>query len=97
MEEKNLTYLRTLTPEQFKAEMHVEHLYVKENPKPEEGKGKYFFTYGASVGAVSKKGIPTKSPMISYVQGTPSDRNPDGKFWILHEEAQGGAPIVATF
>jgi hypothetical protein len=35
--------------------------------------------------------------MLSYVQGEPKELNPDGKFWMLHEEGTGGAPVLATF
>jgi len=53
-------------------------------------------TFGAKTGAVAAKGIPQK-PMISLVQGEPTLLNPDGKFYMLHEEGTGGAPVLATF
>lgn len=83
----NLTFVRTLTVEQFKAEQHVSEVRVRRNPQT----GLLFMTYGASVGAVSSKGIPTK-PMISEVIG-----DNEVKFWLMHEEGTGGAPILATF
>ena len=85
--EKNLIFNDTLTVEQFKAAMNVSRIDVKKNPKT----GKLFFTYGAKTGAVAVKGIPVH-PMLSNVTG--SDGIP---FWLLHEEGQGGAPVVASF
>ena len=76
-----------MTVEQFKAAMHVDKLSVKKNPNT----GKLFFAYGAKTGAVATKGIP-QNPMVSDVT------TPDGdRFWLLHEESQGGAPTLATF
>ena len=47
--------------------------------------------YGAKTGAVAVKGIPSH-PMLSNVTGS------DGSsFWLLHEEGQGGAPVLASF
>ena len=85
--EKNLIFNNTLTVEQFKAAMNVSRIDVKKNPKT----GKLFFTYGAKTGAVAVKGIP-QNPMLSNVTGS------DGiSFWLLHEEGQGGAPVLASF
>ena len=92
MSVKNLTFLDTLTVEQFKAEKHVDKIQVKKSPRT----GKLFFSYGAKTGAVSLKGIP-QNPMISHVKGDPTPENPSGEFWLLHEEGQGGAPVLATF
>lgn len=88
----NLIFIETLTVEQFKRDQGVERIDVKQNPHT----GKLFFTYGAKTGAVAAKGIPNK-PMLSYVQGEPTDTNADGKFWMLHEEGNGGAPVLASF
>lgn len=83
----NLNFLRTQTIEQFKAEKLVDEIKVRENPHT----GKLFFTFGAETGAVSLKGIP-EHPMISQVS------NEDGEtFYLLHEEGNGGAKVVATF
>lgn len=90
--EKNLTFKETLTVEQFKAEMNVSRIDVKQNPKT----NKLFFTYGAKTGAVAVKGIPAH-PMLSFVKGNPTPENPSGEFWLLHEEGQGGAPVLASF
>lgn len=82
----DLIFNETLTVEQFKAQMNVSRVDVKKNPKT----GKLFFTYGAKTGAVAVKGVPAH-PMFSNVTGS------DGSsFWLLHEEGQGGAPVVAT-
>ena len=85
--EKNLQFNETLTVEQFKAQMNVSRIQVKVNEKT----NKLFFTYGAKTGAVAVKGVPT-NPMLSNVTGS------DGQsFWLLHEEGNGGAPVVAEF
>lgn len=85
--EKNLQFNETLTVEQFKAANNVSRIDVKQNPKT----SKLFFTYGSKTGAVAVKGIPT-NPMLSNVTGS------DGSsFWLLHEEGQGGAPVLASF
>ena len=90
--ERNLQFMETLTVEQFKAQMNVSRIDVKQNPKT----NRLFFSYGAKVGAVATKGIP-EHPMISFVKGEPTENNPSGKFWLLHEEGQGGAPVLASF
>lgn len=89
---KNLQFIDTYTVEQFKAVQHVEKIQVRENPHT----GKLFFTFGSKTGAVASKGVPTH-PMISYVSGEPTELNPSGKFYLLHEEGNGGAPVVAEF
>ena len=90
--ERNLIFKETLTVEQFKAAMNVSRIDVKQNPKT----NKLFFTYGAKTGAVAVKGIPA-NPMFSFVKGDPTPENPSGEFWLLHEEGQGGAPVLASF
>ena len=90
--ENNLTFNETLTVEQFKDQMHVSRIDVKRNPQT----NKLFFTYGAKTGAVAVKGIPAH-PMFSLVKGDPTPENPSGEFWLLHEEGQGGAPVLASF
>lgn len=92
MERGKLEFLDTLTVEQFKDKMKVSHVDVKKNPKT----GLLFFVYGAKMGVVSLKGVP-QHPMISYVKGDPTPQNPSGEFWLLHEEGQGNAPIIASF
>ena len=97
--EGKLTFGETLTVEQFKAQMKVTRVDVKQNPKT----GKLFFTYGAKAGAVAVKGIPGK-PMFSLVcpEGDTLDKAHAGErgcssFWLLHEEGQGGAPVLRSF
>lgn len=93
-----LNFIQTQTIEQFKASNHVAVIRVKKNPN----NNKLFFTYGASVGAVSHKGIPT-NPMISAV--CPTGETPDmehigqegcNTFYLLHNEGE-GAVTVAEF
>ena len=90
--ERNLEFKETLTVEQFKSAMNVSRIDVKQNPKT----NRLFFSYGAKTGAVASKGIP-QHPMFSFVKGDPTPQNPDGTFWLLHEEGQGGAPVLASF
>lgn len=90
--DRNLEFLETLTVEQFKRAHGVERIEVKQSPKT----GLLFIQFGAEVGACSSKGIP-KRPMLSKVKGDPTERNPSGIFWMLHEEGTGGAPVLATF
>ena len=95
----NLVFHDTLTVEQFKAEVRVSRINVKQSPKT----GKLFFTYGAKTGAVAVKGIPAH-PMVSivYPKGDTLDLEHIGQkdcstFYLLHEEGQGGAPVLASF
>lgn len=97
--EGRLTFGNTLTVEQFKALVKVSRVDVKKNPKT----GKLFFTYGTKTGAVAVKGIPNH-PMFSVVcpEGSTLDIEHAGQkdcstFWLLHEEGQGGAPVLASF
>ena len=91
MASTKLEFLRTMTVEKFKAEMHADKLEVKRA----KGSSKLFFTAGEVQGAVRSEGIPTK-PMISWVKGDITERTPDGKFWLLHQEGEGTAEIIAT-
>lgn len=97
--EGRLTFGETLTVEQFKEVVKVSRIDVKRNPKT----GTLFFSYGAKTGAVAKKGIP-KNPMFSLVcpEGDTLDAVHAGEracstFWLMHEEGQGGAPVLASF
>lgn len=99
MAQGNLFFGDTFTIEQFKAKFMVSRIDVKMNPKT----GKLFFTYGAKTGAVAVKGIP-QNPMISIVcpEGDTIDMEHIGQngcttFALLHEEGQGGAPVLASF
>jgi hypothetical protein len=84
--DNQLTFNETLTVEQFKERQHVSKLEVKKNPQ----NGKLFFSFGAQVGGVAVKGIPTH-PMVSNVTTPEGDT-----FWLLHEEGN-GAEVIATF
>ena len=97
--EGRLTFGDTLTVEQFKELVKVSRVDVKRNPKT----GKLFFTYGAKTGAIAAKGIP-QHPMFSLVcpEGDTLDAAHAGErgcstFWLLHEEGQGGAPVLRSF
>lgn len=97
--EGKLTFGETLTVEQFKDLVKVSRVDVKRNPKT----GTLFFSYGSRTGAVARKGIPVK-PMFSLVcpEGDTMDAVHAGErgcstFWLLHEEGQGGAPVLASF
>ena len=97
--EGRLTFGDTLTVEQFKELVKVSRIDVKKSPKT----GKLFFTYGAKTGAVAAKGIP-QHPMFSLVcpEGDTLNVAHAGErecstFWLLHEEGQGGAPVLASF
>lgn len=92
MSANNLIFKDTLTVEQFKDQFKVSRVDVKKNPKT----GRLFFTFGAKTGAVAAKGIPAH-PMFSLVKGDSTPQNPTGEFWLLHEEGQGGAPVLASF
>lgn len=92
MSANNLIFKDTLTVEQFKDQFKVSRVDVKKNPKT----GRLFFTFGAKTGAVASKGIPVH-PIFSFVKGDPTPQNPTGEFWLLHEEGQGGAPVLASF
>ena len=98
MEERNLEFQESYTVEQFKAKVNLkadQPIQVKKNPNTE----KLFFTWGPGkqqTGAVAKAGVP-KNPIISKVKGDPTPENPSGVFFLLHEEGNGGAPVIATF
>lgn len=86
-----LTFIRTLTVQQFKAEQNTAAIAAKENPKK---MGNFFMVNDADVviGAVSKK-ITTglDKPVVSEVS--------DGSrtFFLLHNKGEGGAETIATF
>ena len=91
--EKNLTFNESYTVEQFKAKVNLkpdQPIQVKKNPNTD----KLFFTWGPGrnqIGAVASAGVP-KKPVISNVTG-----NDGVTFFLLHEEGNGGAPVIATF
>jgi hypothetical protein len=82
----DLKFLRSITIEQFKSEKETSRIVVKQNPHT----GKLFMSWGpekTDTGAVSEKGIPTR-PIVSYVKGEPTELNPSGEFWLLHDEGE---------
>lgn len=90
---KDLEFIKgqSYTVDQFMLNQRVTNIYIKEGKT-----GGLFFQFGGQTGAVSKNGIPAK-PMISLVKGEPNEYHPDGKFWLMHEMGEGGAPVVRTF
>ena len=81
-----LTFHRSLTVEQFKAENNASKLEVIKSPLT----GKLFLTWGGDTrGAVASAGIPA-NPMMSYVSGD------EGDFWLMHEAPESNN-VVATF
>lgn len=109
--ENNLEFLDTMTIEQFKDVAKVNEIKIKPSVKEydAEGKpvyytaaeikakvGKAFFAAGNIIGAIARNGIPAH-PMISRVKGNPTEKNPSGEFYLMHEESTGGAPVLATF
>lgn len=98
MARQNLEFLQgeSYTPKQFMLKEGAESLEIKKNHK---NGGTLFFTCGTITGAVSSKaasGELTK-PIISKVKGDPTERNPTGIFFLLHQQGEGGAETVATF
>lgn len=90
---EKLEFIETYTMAQFKDLMKVDKIKVRKNPHT----GKLFFTYGSKNGVVSQiHGAPKQSPMISYVKGNPTEQNPDGYFYLLHEEGQ-GAEVICEY
>ena len=90
--ENQLQFNETLTVEQFKAKMNVSRIDVKKN----QHTGRLFFTYGSATGMVSAKGIP-ENPMLSHVEGISRQTGEPFECWLLHEEGNGGAPVLASF
>lgn len=88
----NLKFLQTLTVGQFKAMNHMadtDKICVKRM----EASGKCFFTAGLISGKVSTNGY-AKAAVFSKVQGEPDEYNPDGVFWLLHNEGEGGKVTI---
>ena len=86
-----LTFLRTLTVEEFKSESKTTSISVKENPKKA---GSFFMCNAANnvIGAVSSK-MATQSvtkPVVSEVSDGTS------KFFMLHNQGEGGAATIFT-
>lgn len=95
--EKNLKFIETKTIEQFKEDKKVSKIDVVRNPRTD----KLFFAWGPSrdcYGAVAEKNQDGNftNPVISKVEGEKTPNNPDGIFYLLHEETQ-SANVVASF
>ena len=98
--EERLNFLETQTTEQFKATQGVEKIYIKQNPK----NNNIFMAYGTKTGMVSAKvvekltkGQPVGTIMFSHVTGKSRTTGEPIDCWLLHEEGQGGAPVLASF
>lgn len=96
----NLNFLETQTTEQFKNSQMVNKIDIKQNPK----NGNIFFTYGSKTGMVASK-VANKLLhqealgviMFSHVTGTSKVDGSPIDCWLLHEEGNGGAPVLASF
>lgn len=80
---------------EFKTAEGFDTIRVKSNPKT----GKLFFV-GTKDG-VERSTIaggvaswPIDKPVVSKVQGTPTEQNPSGTFFLLHKQGT-GAPALA--
>ena len=83
--ENNLTFIKTLTIEQFLTQQNAKELDIVKNPNT----GKLFIAIGnQTVGSVSSKGIPN-NPVVSLVEGD------EGQFYLLHEKNT--TNVVKTF
>lgn len=90
MENKNLKFLQTWTPDEFKALKSVAKIEILQN----ELTGKSFMAFGAEKGACSYKvlsGELTK-PMISQVCSEETGET----FYMLHQKGEGGATLLGT-
>lgn len=106
--DNNLTFIETLTVEQFKAAQGVDKIDIKPMPrrnpdgsimKDAEGKTIYYERKDNRMFFTfgAKTGAVSRNgipsrPMISLVR----DSNGES-FYLLHEESTGGAPVLATF
>lgn len=106
--DNNLTFVETVTVEQFKAAQHVDKIEIKpmarKNPDGtlmKDANGKTMF-YGRADNRMfftfgTKTGAVSRNgipsrPMISLVKDSSG-----GSFYLMHEEGTGGAPVLATF
>jgi hypothetical protein len=84
----------TMTVREFKANNNTEKLGIK----PAKDKAGHFFMVsdtGKVLGPVSSKKDPKdlEHPVVSEFKGTPTEQNPSGFFFMLHERGEG----VATY
>lgn len=85
--ETKLKFKKTYTVGQFKELKQIKEVRVIQNPKT----SKLFMSWVGGTGAVSTKGIPSISPVVSLVEEA------DGsEFYLLHEEGNGGATTLAV-
>ena len=106
--DNNLTFVETVTVEQFKAAQHVDKIEIKPMPrrnldgsimKDAEGKTIYYERKDNKMFFTfgTKTGAVSRNgipsrPMISLVKDSSG-----GSFYLMHEEGTGGAPVLATF
>ena len=87
----------TVTVREFKAMNNTEKLGIK----PAKNQSGHFFMVsdtGKVLGPVSSKKDPKdlKHPVVSEFKGTPTEQNPDGFFFMLHERGE-GVPTYCEF
>lgn len=80
-----LSFVKTMSVRDFKADMGVSEIEVKRNPNT----GKLFFVFGAGVGAVSERFEDDEitSPVISQVCSSETGE----MFYLLHQSGGGEA------
>ncbi|MBQ8047005.1 MAG: hypothetical protein IJ196_03675 [Prevotella sp.] len=87
---ERLKFIETLSVAEFKAQVGVQKIEVKQNPST----GKIFFAYGCETGAVSDKFAAGQitNPVISHVC------SPDtgDMFYLLHQRGESNAPTLAV-
>ena len=104
----DLTFIETMTIEQFKTAQSVDKIDIKPMPrrdmngnimKDSEGKTIYYERKDNRMFFTfgAKTGAVSKKgipsrPMISLVRGSNGE-----PFYLLHEEGTGGAPVLASF
>lgn len=88
----------TQTVSQFCKANETTGIDVKESPtKP----GHYFMVHdnGNVLGPVTNRTelADLTQPVVSEFKGEPSELNPTGFFFMLHQKGNGGQPVVARF
>lgn len=88
----------TMTIGQFCKANDTKGIDVKESTTKA---GHYFMVHdnGNVLGPVTTKKSPTEleNPVVSEFKGEPTELNPTGYFFMLHEKGTGGAAVVARF
>lgn len=85
---QNLKFLRSMSVEQFKAEKNLTKLGIANTKN-----GRCLYDGLNVVGAVSTKHADITKPVISEVKGDPTELNPTGVFFLLHQQGEGGLKI----